>query len=209
MCRTAARWSTEAAPIAWGRAGRQPSGPFSVPGDYFFGLLERCGFAGVVLAKVDVEGDMDTGKEVTMAKIEKTAENIKEDVKAAAREAGEDLRSGARKVAEDARETADRLADNASVDRLKERGAELADSVRETGREYAERAREAGEEYAERARAEAERLYEAGQRKAHEVAGYAEERYDEVSEMVRRHPAQALGIAAGVGFLVGLILARR
>ncbi|MFA5539453.1 MAG: hypothetical protein WDA23_09640 [Gemmobacter sp.] len=27
--------------------------------------------------------------------------------------------------------------------------------------------------------------------------------------MVRRNPTQALGIAAGVGFLVGLILARR
>ncbi|WP_353144019.1 hypothetical protein [Paracoccus sp. (in: a-proteobacteria)] len=27
--------------------------------------------------------------------------------------------------------------------------------------------------------------------------------------MVRRNPAQALGIAAGVGFLLGLIIARR
>ena len=42
-----------------------------------------------------------------------------------------------------------------------------------------------------------------------EVAHYAEDYYDEVSDMVRRKPAQALGIAAGVGFLVGLILARR
>ena len=41
-------------------------------------------------------------------------------------------------------------------------------------------------------------------------AGHAAEGYyDEVSGMVRRNPAQALGIAAGLGFLVGLILARR
>ncbi len=42
-----------------------------------------------------------------------------------------------------------------------------------------------------------------GERQAHEVAAHAEEYYDEVSDMVRRHPAQALGIAAGVGFLLG------
>jgi ElaB/YqjD/DUF883 family membrane-anchored ribosome-binding protein len=30
-----------------------------------------------------------------------------------------------------------------------------------------------------------------------------------MSDMVRRQPAAALGIAAGVGFLIGLILARR
>ena len=66
-----------------------------------------------------------------------------------------------------------------------------------------------GGEYAGRAKAEAERLYQTSQQKASEVAHYAEERYDEVSEMVRRNPAQALGIAAGIGFLVGLILARR
>ena len=59
------------------------------------------------------------------------------------------------------------------------------------------------------ARAEAERLYQQGQERASELTHYAGERYDEVSEMVRRNPAQALGIAAGVGFLVGLILARR
>ena len=85
----------------------------------------------------------------------------------------------------------------------------LADDAVETGKYYAERARETGQEYADRARLEAERLYEAGQQKATEVAHYAEERYDEVSEMVRRNPAQALGIAAGVGFLVGLLISRR
>ncbi len=69
--------------------------------------------------------------------------------------------------------------------------------------------RERGHEYAERARDEARRLYRQGERQAGEVAAHAEEYYDEVSDMVRRNPAQALGIAAGVGFLLGLIIARR
>ena len=62
---------------------------------------------------------------------------------------------------------------------------------------------------AQKAKEEADRLYRAGERKAQEVAQYAGDYYDEMSDMVRRKPAQALGIAAGVGFLVGLILARR
>ena len=50
----------------------------------------------------------------------------------------------------------------------------------------------------------------AGIRGFHElVAAHAEDYYDEVSDYVRRQPAVALGIAAGIGFLVGLILARR
>ena len=60
-----------------------------------------------------------------------------------------------------------------------------------------------------RRRDEARRIYREGKRGAGEVAAHAEEYYDEVSGMVRRNPAQALGIAAGVGFLLGLIIARR
>lgn len=126
-----------------------------------------------------------------MANRTTTAEDIKRDTKAAAREAREDLKEGARKVREDGRETLDDLSDNRAAERLRERGAEFVETARETGREYADRAR-----------AEAGRIYGEGQRRA-------EEHYDELSELVRRHPARSLGIAAGVGFLVGLILARR
>lgn len=66
-----------------------------------------------------------------------------------------------------------------------------------------------GREYAEAARDEARRLYDRGRREAHQVAAHAEEYYDDLSQAVRRNPAQALGIAAGVGFLVGLLIARR
>lgn len=126
------------------------------------------------------------------------ADNIKKDAKAAAEEARGDIKRGAERVADAARETMDDLRNNDSVRRIKQNGAELAETAREKGQEYVERARD-----------EVDRLYRAGQRRAGEVADYAGEYYDDVSDMVRRKPAQALGIAAGVGFLVGLILARR
>jgi ElaB/YqjD/DUF883 family membrane-anchored ribosome-binding protein len=127
-----------------------------------------------------------------------TADQMKRDAQAAGTEAKKDLHTGAQNIADEARKTADKLASNSGAERLLDRGSELADDAIASGREYADRAR-----------LEAERLYETGQQKAQEVAHYAEERYDEVSEMVRRNPGQALGIAAGIGFLFGLLLSRR
>ena len=95
------------------------------------------------------------------------------------------------------------------VETAKEKGAELLDEAKRRGSEYVETAKHRGSEYAEQARDEARRLYREGERRAGEVAAYAEDYYDDVSAMVRRNPAQALGIAAGVGFLLGLILSRR
>ena len=111
-----------------------------------------------------------------------TASDLKKDVKDAARETADDVKHAA---------------------------ADMANAAKDKGAEYVEAAKEKGAEYAERAREEADRLYRAGERKATDVAQYAGDYYDEMSDMVRRKPAQALGIAAGVGFLVGLILARR
>ncbi|WP_299847025.1 DUF883 domain-containing protein [uncultured Paracoccus sp.] len=127
-----------------------------------------------------------------------STEDAKRDVKAAAEETASELRQGARRVADQARETLDNVTRSDSVERVKEKGAELAGAARDAGREYADIARQ-----------EADRLYSAGKKRADEVAHYAEDYYDEVSDLVRRKPAQALGIAAGVGFLIGLILARR
>ena len=97
----------------------------------------------------------------------------------------------------------------AAAETAREKGAELYETAREKGAEYAQTARERGQEYAERARVEARRLYREGERYATDIADHAEDYYVETSRMVRRHPAQALGIAAGVGFLLGLMIARR
>jgi ElaB/YqjD/DUF883 family membrane-anchored ribosome-binding protein len=120
------------------------------------------------------------------------------DAKNAAGDAAKDVKQGANKLAKDAKDAWNEATDSANVDKIKQSAADLANT-----------AREKGEEFVGRARSEADRLYREGERRAHEVAEYAGDYYDEMSDMVRRKPAQALGIAAGIGFLVGLILARR
>lgn len=120
-----------------------------------------------------------------------------------------DLRDGIDQIGDGMNDTTKSQSQGSGMDDLKNKGADMAQNARDTAQDYVERAREMGSEYAGRARSEAERLYQQGQERASELTHYAGERYDEVSEMVRRNPAQALGIAAGVGFLVGLILARR
>lgn len=85
---------------------------------------------------------------------------------------------------------------------LAERGAATASDVLETGRDYAGRIRDAGQGYAGQ-------VYETGQRKAEEAAFYAELGYEEARDWTRSHPMQALGLAAGLGLLIGLAVARR
>lgn len=90
-----------------------------------------------------------------------------------------------------------------------DRGTALAGDTLDTGRKYVGQAREAGQEYVERAAQKAGELYKAGQQKSQEAAFYAELGYEEATGVVRRYPAQALGIAVGIGFLMGLVIARR
>ena len=138
-----------------------------------------------------------------------SSSDLKKDVKDAARETADDVKSGVDKLARDAKDAWNEATDNTTTDKIKQGAADMANAARDKGAEMLDTAREKGSEYADRARDEADRLYRVGERKAHEMAEYAGDYYDEMSDMVRRKPAQALGIAAGVGFLVGLILARR
>lgn len=131
-----------------------------------------------------------------MAKHEATGDELK----AHAREAADQVGRHARRAADEAQQAADTL---------RQKGGEMYDAVHERGAEFVDTARQRSHEYAERARDEARRIYREGERRAGQAAHHAEEYYDEVSGMVRRNPAQALGIAAGVGFLLGLIIARR
>ena len=85
---------------------------------------------------------------------------------------------------------------------LAQRGGASVNETLDTGREYVGRLRDAGQSYAEHA-------YEFGHRKAEEAAFYAELGYEEARDWTRSHPTQALGIAAGVGLLIGILVARR
>ncbi|MFV0292986.1 MAG: YqjD family protein [Paracoccus sp. (in: a-proteobacteria)] len=89
--------------------------------------------------------------------------------------------------------------------KLKTATREAAEKVQDAG----QKARDLGREYAGISRDEARRLYRKSQYGAGELATQAEEYYAELSETVRRKPAQSLGIAVGVGFLIGLLVARR
>ena len=123
-----------------------------------------------------------------------TAKNVKD----AAQDTSRDVKQGVNKMADNAKDAWNEATGNTNTDKIKQVAADVAGTAKERGAEYVERAR-----------SEADRLYREGERRAHEVAEYAGDYYDEMSDMVRRKPAQALGIAAGIGFLVGLILARR
>ncbi|MBB1491827.1 MULTISPECIES: YqjD family protein [unclassified Paracoccus (in: a-proteobacteria)] len=120
------------------------------------------------------------------------------DVKDAAQDTAKDVKHGVNKLADDAKDAWNEATGNTNADKIKSVAADVANTAKERGAEYVDRAK-----------SEADRLYREGERRAHEVAEYAGDYYDEMSDMVRRKPAQALGIAAGIGFLVGLILARR
>lgn len=127
-----------------------------------------------------------------------------------------DLKKDVKDAARDAERAVDDATSRSNVERAREKGHDMVDAaasqvdqLRERGAEYVHAARERGADLADSAKHEAERLYRAGQDRAHQAADAAGEYYDEVSDMVRRQPAAALGIAAGVGFLLGLIIARR
>lgn len=131
-----------------------------------------------------------------MAKNEYTADDLKSDLQ----DAADDARSAARQAVDRA---------SAKEQELAGKMQDFADTARKKASDAADTARDLGREYAGIARDEADRLYRQGERHLKEVGHAAEGYYDDVSDMVRRNPAQALGIAAGLGFLVGLILARR
>lgn len=138
-----------------------------------------------------------------------TASDLKKDVQDAASDTARDVGQGARDIAGQAKAAFDEATSSGAMGDARRKAGEMVEHAKERGHEAVEAARERGAHIAENVRSEADRLYRAGERRAEDLAVQAEDYYDEVSDMVRRQPAAALGIAAGVGFLVGLILARR
>lgn len=88
------------------------------------------------------------------------------------------------------------------LDELKADMAKLVETLGTMGRAR-------GEHAAEDLRARAEDLRDKGRARAAEAEARFEELTAEAELMARERPAAAMGLAAGVGFLLGLILARR
>ncbi len=84
------------------------------------------------------------------------------------------------------------------MDALKGDLAKITETLGELGRAQ-------GRALADDMRARAERARQEGERQAEYLQHRAEEMVDEAAEMVRRQPAMAMGIAAGIGFLVGMM----
>lgn len=66
-----------------------------------------------------------------------------------------------------------------------------------------------GEELADTVRRRAETARARGEAQLHDLQRQARDGLDGAEDYVRRNPATALGIAAGVGVLVGMLSARR
>ena len=90
----------------------------------------------------------------------------------------------------------------AQMEALKGDIANLASLVGQMGGAQAERAKETVQEQLNSAR-------EAGAARAAEAKAQAQRLGEEANDFVTRQPAAALGIAAGIGFLIGLLGSRR
>ncbi|MFC7705277.1 YqjD family protein [Plastorhodobacter daqingensis] len=88
------------------------------------------------------------------------------------------------------------------MDALKGDLAKITETLSELGKAQ-------GRALADDVRARAERARAEGERQAEYLQHRAEEMVDEAADMIRRQPAMALGLAAGVGFLVGLMTSRK
>lgn len=146
------------------------------------------------MARIDAGNDMSRrGYTMAQQDTRKAAENAVDKATEAAKDTAKDLREKAEDVVQ--------------------QGAEAIDEARRRGAEALGAAKQGAADMAANVRDEAERLYHKGERKARQFSDQAVEEaeacYDELSQMVRRQPATALGIAAGVGFLLGLLIARR
>lgn len=119
-----------------------------------------------------------------------TTASMSDTAKAAAREVKDKITEPS---AEDLRQ---------ELDRLREDMARIAGTLADLGRHR-------GEAVADSLRDNASRLYAAGEQRAEDLARRATDAYAECNDMVRRQPATAMGIAAGLGFLAGLLLARK
>lgn len=134
-----------------------------------------------------------------------------QDIRKAAEKAADKVSKAADEASEAVREQAHGMREK--LDDAISHGAEAVDEARRRGAEAFDAARQGAADMAANVRDEAGRLYRKGERRvshfADQASSEAEVYYDEVSQMVRRQPAAALGIAAGIGFLVGILIARR
>lgn len=98
---------------------------------------------------------------------------------------------------------------SAQLDDLKGQMADLVKTAKKRGASMAEAAMDQGEDLADEVRGRARRAYRAASGQAAYVKDRASDYLEDADTAVRENPATAMGIAVGVGFLLGALLTRR
>jgi ElaB/YqjD/DUF883 family membrane-anchored ribosome-binding protein len=96
-----------------------------------------------------------------------------------------------------------------SVEDLSQQIKDLKADVAKLVETLGSMAKAEGEDLTEDMRARAEKLRKAGAARTAEAEARLSELASEAEVLARERPAAAMGVAAGVGFVLGLILARR
>lgn len=98
---------------------------------------------------------------------------------------------------------------NAQIAELKAQIADMAGTVKTHGENIAQGLRAKGEHVADEVRHRARRAYSAASDQADIVKSRAQGYLQEADTAVKENPATAMGVAVGVGFLMGVLLSRR
>lgn len=105
---------------------------------------------------------------------------------------------------------------NAQIAELKAQLADLAGNLKAQasglkaqGADLAEDLKARGEDVVEDVRGRARRAYSAAVTQSSALKARANDYLDEADTAVRENPATAMGVAVGVGFLLGLLITRR
>ncbi|MFT4151883.1 MAG: hypothetical protein QM656_16900 [Paracoccaceae bacterium] len=113
----------------------------------------------------------------------------------------------ARDLKEEKDQTIEEL--NGQIAELKAQLADMAATLKSRGENVASELRARGEHLADEVRGRARRAYSVASDQASVVKGRAQGYLDEADTAVRENPATAMGVAVGVGFLLGVMLSRR
>lgn len=139
-------------------------------------------------------------KNAETRKVEARAQDVADDVKTAARNVRDHAKSAAGNVASDAQGAADDLYEQFAV--LRKDVAQLTQAIGKLATSSADDAAA----YAGSAR---DQLADVASQKLEKAQASLNEYGTRAEGYARDHPAQAMGIAAGVGFLAAMLLVRR
>ena len=95
------------------------------------------------------------------------------------------------------------------IDQLSEQISDLKKDLADISKSLASLGSSSSEAAVEQARKTASELREAGERNLHRAQSQAAEMGHQANDAIRNHPSTAVGLAVGIGFLLGFITGRK